>query len=89
MQILFLRITALEWLTPPWEPVEVLERTGGIVDGSRVVLGVRMGSFCLRWVSEHRDFKEGAQFRDVRLSGPFARWEQTIGSSRMGPMPAS
>jgi ligand-binding SRPBCC domain-containing protein len=26
---------ALERLTPPWESIEVLERTGGIEDGSR------------------------------------------------------
>ena len=56
---------ALERLTPPWEPVEVLERTGGIEDGARVVLGVGMGPLRLRWVSEHRDYEEGRQFRDV------------------------
>jgi uncharacterized protein (TIGR01777 family) len=66
---------ALERLTPPWEPVEVLEHTGGIEDGSRVVLGVRTGPLCLRWVAEHRDYEEGRQFCDVQVSGPFARWE--------------
>ena len=76
---------AIERLTPPWEPVEVLERTGGIEDGSRVVLGVRMGPFRLRWVAEHRDYKEGRQFRDVQISGPFARWEHTHRIEPDGP----
>lgn len=66
---------ALERLTPPWEPVQVLERTGGITNGSRVTLGVRLGPFRRRWVSEHRDYQEDAQFCDVQVTGPLARWE--------------
>ena len=76
---------ALERLTPPWESVELLERTGGIEDGSRVVLGRRTGPFRLRWVAEHRDYKEGRQFRDVQVSGPFARWEHTHRIEPDGP----
>ena len=39
---------ALERLTPPWESVQVLERTGDrITDGTRVTLGIRLGP--LRW----------------------------------------
>ena len=34
---------AIERLTPAWEPVQVIERSGGIENGSRVVLGVRQG----------------------------------------------
>jgi len=45
--------SAIERLTPAWEPVEVLTRTGGIEDGSRVVLGLSMGPFRLHWEAEH------------------------------------
>ena len=34
---------AFERLTPPWEKVRVLERTGGIENGARVVLEVKVG----------------------------------------------
>ncbi len=68
---------AIERLTPAWEPVEVLERTGGIEDGARVVLGLRMGPFRLRWEAEHCDYQAGVQFRDIQRRGPFARWEHT------------
>jgi len=66
---------ALERLTPPWERLEVLERTpGGVRDGARVVLWVPLGPAGVRWVAEHRDCREGSGFADVQLSGPFRRW---------------
>ena len=58
---------------------------GGIEDGARVVLGVGVGPIRLRWVSEHRDYDAGKQFRDVQLSGPFARWEHTHRVEPDGP----
>lgn len=66
---------ALERLTPPWEAVQVLERTGGISTGARVTLGLPLGPYRLRWVSEHRDYQEDTQFCDVQIRGPFAHWE--------------
>ncbi len=68
---------AFERLTPPWEAVRVLEHTGGIENGARVVLRMGAGPFGVRWVAEHRDYIEGRQFRDVQVEGPFARWEHT------------
>ena len=68
---------ALERLTAPWEPVEMVERTGGIEDGARVVLRMKMGPLSRRWVAEHRDYREGRGFRDVQIEGPFPRWEHT------------
>lgn len=69
---------AFERLTPPWEAVEVLQRTGdGIRDGSRVILAVHVGPLSWRWTAEHRDYRENNQFRDVQLSGPFALWDHT------------
>ncbi|MFZ5434186.1 MAG: TIGR01777 family oxidoreductase [Calditrichota bacterium] len=65
---------ALERLTPPWERVRVLSRTGGIRDGERVTLQVKAGPVPITWEVEHRDYVEGRQFRDVQISGPFAKW---------------
>lgn len=65
---------AFERLSPPWEAVKVLERTGGIDDGGRVVLAVRAGGFWRRWVAEHSDYEQGRQFCDVQTEGPFAHW---------------
>ena len=68
---------AFERLTPPWQSVEVVERSGGIKDGARVVLRLRVGPFSRTWVAEHWDYVPGRQFRDRQLQGPFARWDHT------------
>lgn len=70
------RPDAFERLTPPWEHVRVVERTGGIADG-RLTIELRAGPFRRRWIAQHGDFQPGRQFRDVQIAGPFARWEHT------------
>lgn len=68
---------ALERLTPPWEALEVVEPSPGIRDGDHGVLRVRFGPFSVLWKFEHRDYREGRQFRDVQTAGPFRHWEHT------------
>jgi hypothetical protein len=65
---------ALERLLPPWQRARVVERTGTIRDGDRVVLEVGRPPLALRWTARHRDCVEGRQFVDEALSGPFRRW---------------
>lgn len=76
---------AFQRLTPPWERVQVIEQSGGIEDGARVVLRMGTPPFAVRWVAEHRDYIEGKQFRDVQISGPFVRWEHTHRVEPDGP----
>ncbi len=68
---------ALERLTPPWADVTVEEREGGIEDGGRVVLRIRVGPTSLKWVLRHHGFERGRQFRDEQVDGPFGRWSHT------------
>jgi uncharacterized protein len=69
---------ALERLTPPWERVRILSRTGNIDSpGSHVTLRVSVGPFSQDWISEHTACEPGRFFRDVMVSGPFPRWEHT------------
>ena len=68
---------ALERLMPPFAPVRVVERSGGIEPGARVVLRMPVGPAGITWVAEHRDLEPGRLFRDVQVRGPFARWEHT------------
>lgn len=69
------RVGAFARLCPPWEHVEVTRHVGGIRNGARVSLRTKAGPIWLKWEIEHRDYVEGRQFRDVLLSGPFAKWE--------------
>ena len=57
---------AIERLMPPWDPVRVVARTGGIENGTRVTLAVPFGPLRLRWVSEHRDVDPPHGFVDSR-----------------------
>ncbi len=68
---------ALERLTPPWEHVKVIEKTGGIERGARVVLQFGRWPFRRRWIAEHGDFEEGRYFSDIQVSGPFSYWKHT------------
>jgi len=65
---------AFERLTPPWERVTVLERSGGIREGARTVVSVRVGPARFRWVAVHRDYVEGRRFVDEQVEGPFSHW---------------
>jgi uncharacterized protein (TIGR01777 family) len=66
---------ALERLCPPWEKIEVGASSNGIHDGAIVSVRTKLGPVWFNWKVEHRDYVQGRQFRDVQLSGPFARWE--------------
>ncbi len=76
---------AFERLSPAFMPATVLERSGGIRDGARVVLGVPLGPLTTKWEIVHEGYQAGRQFRDVQVKGPFARWEHT---HRMEPLGA-
>lgn len=64
-------------LTPPWEHVRLIQQTGGICDGARVVLQMQAGPLRLRWIARHEDYVEGREFCDVQEAGPFRSWRHT------------
>jgi uncharacterized protein (TIGR01777 family) len=77
---------AFERLTPPWEHVEVVERTGGGVEpGARVVVLARVGPFRRRWVALHGARETGRSFSDEQVEGPFASWRHTHAFLPDGP----
>ena len=68
---------ALERMSPPWERVGVVERSGGVEDGAWVELKVPVGPIRLRWVLQHQDYEAGRQFCDLQTRGPFSSWKHT------------
>ena len=76
---------AFERLAPPWDSVEVLERSGdGLREGTRVVVRIRIGPVPQTFEARHTKYVEGSLFQDEQVSGPFARWVHT---HRMWPEP--
>lgn len=68
---------SFERLRPPWQTVRVLERSGGLEAGGRLVMSVDIGPVRRRWTAEIRDYEPGRRLVDVQVDGPFARWEHT------------
>jgi ligand-binding SRPBCC domain-containing protein len=65
------REDALPLLSPPFPPVRVVSREGGIAVGARVELRI---AGLVRWVARHTAFERDRLFVDEQLEGPFARW---------------
>src|SRR5258708_40379338 len=76
---------ALERLAAPGEHIEVIERTGGIERGARVVMRFGRWPFRMRWVAVHQDYETGGYFSDLQVSGPFAHWKHTHTFEPDGP----
>ena len=70
---------ALERLSPPWDPLEVIEKGPGIDIGTRVQLKMKAGPLPvkMRWVAEHTRYKQNRMFQDRQVKGPFKRWVHT------------
>ena len=68
---------AFETLTPPWEPVEVVDRPPCLKEGAVVTLRVRIGPVPIVWEARHTDFETDRCFVDEQLKGPFRVWRHT------------
>lgn len=65
---------AFERLMPPWERMRIIEQSGGIRDGGRLVFELRKWPTWIRWEARHSDYLAGEQFVDEQVRGPFRRW---------------
>jgi len=68
---------AIERLSPPWDPLKVLMRSGGIEKGAEVFLEMKAGPVPFTWHALHTDFQENDFFRDQQVRGPFSKWIHT------------
>ena len=65
------RPDALQLLSPPFPPVRIVRKTGGIEAGARVE--IRAGF--LRWEALHTEYEKDRLFVDRQVRGPFEQWE--------------
>jgi ligand-binding SRPBCC domain-containing protein len=61
---------ALSLLSPPFPPVRVISRTGGIQTGAQVVLQIGP----VRWIARHTAYEQDRLFVDEQVRGPFTTW---------------
>ena len=64
------RPDALTLLTPPFPPVRMVSKSGGLEPGSQVELRVGF----LPWVAMHTEYRPNRLFVDEQVKGPFAKW---------------
>jgi ligand-binding SRPBCC domain-containing protein len=76
---------ALERLTPPGEHLKVIDKSGGVEKGARVVIRFGRWPFQMTWIAEHQEFERGRYFSDLQIRGPFAYWKHTHIFEPAGP----
>lgn len=65
---------ALSRLIPPWEKIEVVESSGSLAVGSRVLLRIWLGPIPLSLAHVHAEYDPPRLFADRQERGPFAYW---------------
>ena len=64
----------LQLLTPPWQPVQVMRREGGLGIGAITEFRLFLGLLPLTWLARHTECEEYRLFTDEQISGPFESW---------------
>lgn len=68
---------AFERLNPPFDPVEIVSRSGGLEVGASTVIRMKIGPVPQTWEAVHTAYEPGRMFRDEQRGGPFRRWIHT------------
>ncbi|WP_445636251.1 Cyclase [Nostoc sp. DSM 114161] len=64
----------LKLLTPPWQPVQVVRRDGGLDVGAITEFRLFLGPVPLTWLARHTEHQKYRLFTDEQISGPFESW---------------
>lgn len=64
----------LQLLTPPWQPLQVVRREGGLAIGAITEFRLFLGVLPLTWLARHTECEKNHYFTDVQISGPFDSW---------------
>ncbi len=64
----------LQLLTPPWQPVQVIRREGGLGVGAITELRLFIGLLPVQWLARHTACEINRLFVDEQETGPMASW---------------
>ncbi|MDB9320920.1 SRPBCC family protein [Nodularia spumigena CS-591/04] len=64
----------LQLLNPPWQPVQVIRREGGLEVGATTEFRLFLGPLPLTWLARHTECEKNRLFIDEQISGPFESW---------------
>lgn len=64
----------LQLLTPPWQPVQIVRREGGLDIGAITEFRILLGPVPIRWIARHIECKKYKLFTDQQIEGPMQSW---------------
>ena len=64
----------LDILTPPWQPVKVIRREGGLGVGAISEFRIMLLVIPVHWLAEHIQCQTNEVFVDTQVSGPMKSW---------------
>ncbi len=68
------RHDVVQLLIPPWQPIQVIRRQGGLYIGAITEFRCVLGALSFTWVARHTECEEYRFFTDELISGPFEFW---------------
>jgi len=68
------RSDILQLLTPPWQPVTVVRREGGLGVGAVSEFRLSLAGIPIRWVATHIECEPNRLFVDRQTDGPMESW---------------
>lgn len=64
----------LKKLTPPWQPVTIVAKKGGLEVGAIAEFRITIGIVPVKWVDEHIQCNPPHSFTDIQIEGPMTSW---------------
>lgn len=68
------RLDILDLLTPPWQPIQVVRREGGLEVGAISEFQIFVAPISWRWLAVHIEYEKYRLFTDKQQEGPFEHW---------------
>ncbi len=64
----------LQLLTPPWQPVDIIRREGGLGVGAISEFRINLGPVPVKWLAKHIECQPNSLFVDEQIAGPMESW---------------
>lgn len=64
----------LNLLTPPWQPVKIIRREGGLGVGAKSEFRLSLAGIPVRWIATHIECVPNCLFVDEQTEGPMESW---------------
>ena len=69
------REDVLDLLTPPWQPVKIIRREGGLEIGATTEFIIQLAFIPVPWIARHVECRPYEVFIDRQIKGPMVSWE--------------